>query len=74
MRRAYADGSYRVLPWKGIASLGLALAYLVMPIDVIPDFILGFGFIDDGALFALALKLLGREIQKFREWEASKKS
>ena len=37
---------------KGI--LFAALAYFVMPVDFIPDFITGLGFTDDAAVFAMA--------------------
>lgn len=32
-----------------------ALAYFVVPLDAIPDFILGFGFSDDAAVIATAI-------------------
>ena len=31
-----------------------ALAYFVLPFDVVPDFLAGFGFTDDAAVLALA--------------------
>ena len=37
---------------KGI--LLAALAYFVMPVDLVPDFIAGFGFTDDAAVFLTA--------------------
>jgi uncharacterized membrane protein YkvA (DUF1232 family) len=33
-----------------------ALAYLVLPVDMVPDFIVAFGFADDAAVLATALK------------------
>ena len=40
-----------------------ALAYFVMPIDVVPDFLPLFGFADDAALLAAALKTVSDAIQ-----------
>lgn len=40
-----------------------ALAYFILPVDVIPDFILGFGFTDDAAIFWAAWKAVGAHIQ-----------
>ena len=40
-----------------------ALAYFVLPIDVIPDFVAGLGFIDDGTVLALALSTLGGHLR-----------
>ena len=41
---------------KGI--LLAALAYFIMPIDVIPDFILGIGFTDDMAVLYTAISMI----------------
>lgn len=39
-----------------------ALAYFVLPLDMIPDFLLGFGFTDDLAVLAAALGAIRRHI------------
>ncbi len=39
-----------------------ALAYFVMPFDVIPDFVAGLGFTDDAAVMAMAIGLVARHI------------
>jgi uncharacterized membrane protein YkvA (DUF1232 family) len=49
-------------PSKVKALLLAALAYFVMPVDVIPDFVAGFGFTDDAAVLALALSLVAGNI------------
>jgi len=46
---------------KGI--LLAALAYFVTPVDVIPDFIAGFGFTDDAAVLALAIRAVSRHLK-----------
>jgi len=33
------------------AAIFAALAYFIVPVDVIPDFLLGFGYTDDAAVF-----------------------
>ena len=45
---------------KGI--LLAALAYFVMPFDVVPDFIAGLGFTDDAAVLAMAIGLVAKHI------------
>ncbi|MDE1937553.1 MAG: DUF1232 domain-containing protein [Alphaproteobacteria bacterium] len=40
-----------------------ALAYFVIPTDVIPDFIAGFGFTDDAAVLATAIGLVSGHIK-----------
>jgi len=39
-----------------------ALAYFVLPTDVIPDFIAGLGFTDDATVLAAAIGLVARHI------------
>jgi uncharacterized membrane protein YkvA (DUF1232 family) len=48
-----------------------ALAYFVLPTDVIPDFIAGLGYTDDAAVFAALLALVGRNL-KPRHRDAAK--
>jgi len=40
-----------------------ALAYFVLPVDMIPDFIVGFGFTDDAAVIATALGIVSGHIK-----------
>ena len=49
-------------PLRVRAILLAALAYFIMPVDVIPDFILGFGFTDDATVIATAIGLAYRNI------------
>ena len=44
--------------------IGSALGYFISPFDVIPDFLIGTGFIDDVAALALALSMLAGSITK----------
>ena len=45
-------------PFRTKAMLLAALAYFVMPFDVVPDFILGFGFTDDMTVLLTAFGLI----------------
>jgi uncharacterized membrane protein YkvA (DUF1232 family) len=45
------------------AVLLAALAYFVMPVDAIPDFVAGLGFSDDAAVLAMALGLVARHVR-----------
>lgn len=45
-------------PFKVRATLLGALAYFILPFDVIPDFILGLGFTDDMAVIVTAFTLI----------------
>ena len=50
-------------PLQAKAVLMAALAYFVLPIDVIPDFIAGFGFTDDAAVLYAAIRSVGKYIR-----------
>lgn len=49
-----------------IAAKGMmlaALAYFVMPLDAIPDFIAGLGYTDDAAVFTALMAVIGRNLK-----------
>lgn len=49
-------------PLKARGMLLAALAYFVLPVDMIPDFIAGFGFTDDAAVLMAAITTLRAHI------------
>lgn len=48
-----------------------ALAYFVVPTDLIPDFIVGFGYTDDAAVLATALRSLAPYITAWHRKRAA---
>ena len=46
-----------------------ALAYVVLPIDLIPDFIPGVGFIDDIFVVGVVVSSLSDEISRYRTYQ-----
>lgn len=68
MLKAYVHGKYRDVPWKSIAAIGAALAYLICPIDLVPDFIPVIGLIDDLAVIGLCVGMVKNDLEKFRNW------
>jgi len=40
-----------------------ALAYFVLPIDAVPDFIAGLGYTDDAAVFTALMAIVGRNLK-----------
>lgn len=67
--RDYRNGVYPNVPWKLVASIGFAVAYLIAPIDVVPDFIPILGFIDDATVFSLIVSAFQSEIRTYRQWK-----
>ena len=45
-----------------------ALAYVVLPIDIIPDFIPGVGFIDDVFVVGMVMKSISDEIERYKDY------
>jgi uncharacterized membrane protein YkvA (DUF1232 family) len=67
--RASLLGDYKQLSNRSLVILVGALVYFLMPIDAIPDFIPGIGFLDDAGVIAMALAAVKSEVDKFRAWE-----
>lgn len=70
--RAYAKGEYRQVPWQSLVLIVAAVLYFLMPIDVIPDFIVGLGYLDDAAVIAWVMKTVGSVLDDFHRWESSR--
>jgi uncharacterized membrane protein YkvA (DUF1232 family) len=51
-------------PTRVRAILLAALAYFIMPIDVVPDMLIGIGFTDDMAVLATAYGLINKHIKQ----------
>ena len=50
-------------PFRAKAVLVGALAYFILPFDIIPDFIIGLGYTDDAAALALAIKMVADNLK-----------
>ena len=70
--RAYANGQYRNVPAKSLILIVAGILYFVMPIDVIPDFIVGLGFLDDAAVLAWVVSSVKNVVTDFERWESSR--
>ncbi|RZK41367.1 MAG: DUF1232 domain-containing protein [Hymenobacter sp.] len=69
MVRSYATGEYRQIQAGTIISGLAVLLYTISPIDLVPDFIPVFGFLDDLSLIGWFIGKFQGEIVRFREWE-----
>jgi len=66
--RDYMAGNYKTIPFTTIAAIAGAIIYFVSPLDVIPDFIPGLGYLDDAAVIGLALSLVHDDLVKYKAW------
>jgi uncharacterized membrane protein YkvA (DUF1232 family) len=65
----YWKGTYRDISVKSIVIFIVALAYIISPIDLIPDYIIGLGQIDDAVILGLSLYFLEKDLRKYKEWK-----
>jgi uncharacterized membrane protein YkvA (DUF1232 family) len=66
MIKAWASGDYKEVPWKSLWLGILSIVYFVSVVDLIPDFILGIGFIDDFALITWVLASIKDDLERFK--------
>lgn len=67
--RAAMRGDYQTT-WTVIATAVIAVAYVAVTVDVIPDFIPVVGLLDDAVVVGLSGASIRRELERFRRWEA----
>lgn len=72
MVKDYWNGSYREVPYWAISAVALALLYVLNPADVLPDMLIGVGYLDDATVVAFCVKLVQREIERYQEWSAQR--
>ncbi len=65
----YWKGVYRDVSIWSILVFFFAIIYILSPMDIIPDFMLGFGQIDDTAILLLCLYFLEKDLYKYEEWK-----
>ena len=65
----WISGRYREVPYGTVVAILGALIYFVSPIDFIPDFIPGVGFLDDAFVIGLVLKQADADLQTYKKWK-----
>lgn len=65
---AAVRGQYRELNPKALLAVVAALLYFLSPVDVIPDWIPGFGLLDDLAVLAWVVRHWQSELDAFKAW------
>jgi uncharacterized membrane protein YkvA (DUF1232 family) len=73
LTRDYWSGAYRNVSVWSIAVFFFAIIYILNPMDIIPDFYLGLGQIDDAAVLVLCLNFLEKDLSKYKEWKGGQK-
>ncbi len=65
----YAAGRYRRLPWRAVLVCAAALAYVISPFDLIPDWIVPIGWSDDLLVVAFAWNSVKQELRDYCSWK-----
>lgn len=69
--RGILSGQYRRFPMTSLALVVSGLLYFVWPLDLSPDVIPVLGLLDDVTLLAWIVTSVRKDLDLFREWEAS---
>ncbi len=69
LMRDYAARRYRKIPWRSVAALAAAVAYVLSPLDLIPDFLVPVGWTDDLLVLMLAWGMVKRELREYCRWK-----
>lgn len=68
---AWWRGEYRAIDRGAIVTAVAALLYFVAPLDALPDWLPGLGFVDDLAVLAWVMRRWSTELAAFRAWRAT---
>jgi len=72
MFKSFISGEYRSFSKRTIITIIAALLYFVNPLDVVPDFIIYAGYIDDALVFSFLIRSIKNEIEDFKRWKEIK--
>ena len=67
--KAYVSGDYREVSTQTMITVAAAIVYFVVPFDGIPDFLFGWGLIDDAAVISYVVAQLSSELEAFAVWQ-----
>ena len=73
LTKDYASGKYTTIPKTAIISIVAGLLYFISPIDLIPDFIVGLGLLDDVIILRFVYKKVQKELVKYQVWKDAQK-
>lgn len=65
----YYEGRYTDVDRKTLIVIVAGLLYFISPLDFIPDFVLGVGFLDDAFILGYVYKKVAGELKKYQDWK-----
>jgi uncharacterized membrane protein YkvA (DUF1232 family) len=67
--KSWSKGEYRDISSKTMITIVATLLYFVSPIDLVPDFLVGLGILDDAAVIGYTVKQISKELDLFKAWK-----
>ena len=69
MLKDFFTKKYTEVPIGTIMAIAGSLLYVLLPVDIIPDFIPVVGYLDDAAVLAACMGFVNKDIQKYKEFK-----
>ena len=69
MLRAYIKKQYTDVSIATIIAAVAGLIYVVNPMDVVPEYVLGAGILDDAAVLGIILQAMHMDLNKYKKWQ-----
>lgn len=66
----WIKGRYKKIPVRSIVMITVGIIYFVMPLDLIPDFLIGLGFADDAAVLVFVFKQISNDLEDYKVWKS----
>lgn len=65
----YKNGEYTKVPKNTITACIVAILYFVVPTDIIPDWIVSIGLLDDLAVVSHLIKQINSDLEEYNKWK-----
>ena len=66
--QCYRRGEYRDVSPRSLITIVAGVLYFLLPLDSLPDFLFGIGFIDDAAIIGYVVSAVSGELEAFSRW------
>lgn len=64
----WISGRYREIPYRSMIMITAAILYFIIPTDLLPDFIIGFGYVDDIAVLSFVFSQIAKDVNDYKAW------